>query len=62
MPASETSDDSLPLFLSLNALTCTGAMVEETVALVKGGIGLVEDEDFDVAGVENDGALEDFCD
>jgi hypothetical protein len=46
----------------LKALTCTGATVEETVALVNGGIGRVDDEDLDVAGVESDGALEDFCD
>lgn len=62
VPASEASDASLILFLSLNAVTCTGATVEETVALVSGGMGLVEDEDFDVAGVEIDAALEDFCD
>ena len=62
VPASETSDESWTLFLSLKALTCTGATVEETVALVNGGIGRVDDEDLDVAGVESDGALEDFCD
>jgi hypothetical protein len=46
----------------LKALTCTGAIVEEAVALVNGGIGRVEDDDLDVAGVEIDGALDDFCD
>jgi hypothetical protein len=62
VPASEASDESLTLFLSLKALTFTGATFEETVALVKGGIGREEDEDLDVAGVESDGAVEDFCD
>ncbi len=59
---SDTSDTSLSLFLSLKALTLTGATVEETVALVIGAMGLVEEDDFDVAGVESDGALEDHCD
>jgi hypothetical protein len=53
----------LVLSLSLKAFTFTGATVDDTVALVIGAIvGLIEDDDLDVAGVETEGALEDFCD
>ena len=53
----------LILSLSLKAFTFTGAMVDNTVALVIGAmVGRMEDDDFDVAGVETEGALEDFCD
>ena len=43
-------------------MTFTGATVEKTVALVIGAIGLADKDDFDVAGVDSDGAFEDFCD
>jgi hypothetical protein len=36
--------------------------VDEIVAFVNGGIGLEDKDDFEVAAVEREGALEDFCD
>jgi hypothetical protein len=46
----------------LKALTVTGATVDETVAFVIGGIGLVEVDDFDMAVVDSEGVLEDLWD
>lgn len=56
------SGTSFGLFLSRKTVTFTGAAVEKTVPLVTGAIGLVDNDDFEVAGVDSDGAFEDFCD